>query len=449
MKTYSFHSLVLSTLFILVHQTAVQGENFAPAVSYEVGPSPAYVTGADANGDGRTDLLVSANIGDSTLTILTNNGSGVFGSNDTLSVGSSPFCVAAADVNGDGRIELFTANAGENSLTVLTNNGSGRFGSNATLVVGEYPVYVAVADVNGDGKLDLISANFRSDGYGNTLTIFTNNGSGRFVYSATPVVGQGPFALVAADVNNDRKIDLISANANGNSLTVLTNNGSGVFGYNDTLTVGTYPQSVAAADVNGDRKLDLISANTSSGTLTILTNNGSGTFGWHATLSTGSGEQSYPASVVAADVNNDDKMDLVSANYGDNTLTVFANNGAGSFGVNATLEVGQGPYSVAVVHINGDGRSDLVSANLSGSTLSLLPNIGPLFLPELVINLAAPDIAVISWPLSATGFVLQQNSDLTTTNWPDYSGSLSTNATTISATISPVTGNRYYRLFHP
>jgi hypothetical protein len=42
---------------------------------------------------------------------------------------------------------------------VLTNNGSGGFGSNATLVVGSYPLGVAAADVNGDGKPDLISAN--------------------------------------------------------------------------------------------------------------------------------------------------------------------------------------------------------------------------------------------------------------------------------------------------
>jgi hypothetical protein len=45
--------------------------------------------------------------------------------------------------------------------------------------------------------------------------------------------------------------------------------------------------------------------------------------------------------------------------------------------------------------------------------------------------------------------VLQQNSDLTTMNWPDFSGTVNTNGTTLSATISPTTGNQFFRLFHP
>ena len=96
---------------------------------------------------------------------------------------------------------------------------------------------------------------------------------------------------MAADVNGDGKLDLISANVNDNTLTVLTNNGSGVFGSNATLTVGSYPNCVVAADVNGDGKSDLISANSGGGTgntLTVLTNNGSGIFGSNATLNVGS-----------------------------------------------------------------------------------------------------------------------------------------------------------------
>ena len=82
-------------------------------------------------------------------------------------------------------MDLISANAGDNTLTVLTNNGSGGFGSNATLNVGSYPYCVVAADVNGDGKLDLISANSTALG---TLTVLTNNGSGGFGYNATLTV---------------------------------------------------------------------------------------------------------------------------------------------------------------------------------------------------------------------------------------------------------------------
>jgi hypothetical protein len=87
-----------------------------------------------------------------------------------------------------------------------------------------------------------------------------------FAPAANYVVGTTPQDVIAADVNEDGKLDLISANSQTfagqpSTLTVLTNNGSGVFGSNATLNVGSGPSSVVAADVNGDGRLDLISAN--------------------------------------------------------------------------------------------------------------------------------------------------------------------------------------------
>jgi FlaG/FlaF family flagellin (archaellin) len=114
--------------------------------------------------------LISANYGDSTLTVLTNNGGGGFGLYAVLGTGNSPAAVVAADVNGDGKVDLIAANYGNNSLTVLTNNGSGGFGLYTVAGVGAAPTSVAAADVNGDGKIDLISANEQA----NTLTVFTN-----------------------------------------------------------------------------------------------------------------------------------------------------------------------------------------------------------------------------------------------------------------------------------
>src|SRR5260221_13632923 len=56
--------------------------------------------------------------------------------------------------------------------------------------------------------------------------------------------------------------------------------GAGTFVLSSSPGVGTTPNSVVAADVNGDGKADLISANYGTNTLTVLTNNGSGGFGF-------------------------------------------------------------------------------------------------------------------------------------------------------------------------
>ena len=59
--------------------------------------------------------------------------------------------------------------------------------------------------------------------------------------------------------------------------------------------------------------------------------------------------------------------------------------------------------------------------------------------------------AIISWPSPSTGFLLQTNGNISTTNWVNYTGSIVTNVpgTNNSVTINPPTGKLFFRLMHP
>jgi hypothetical protein len=65
--------------------------------------------------------------------------------------------------------------------------------------------------------------------------------------------------------------------------------------------------------------------------------------------------------------------------------------------------------------------------------------------PTLFIHLAAPNIAVVSW-LNVGGYNLQTNSNLATTNWANYGGNIQLLNGTNNVTISPPTGNLFFRL---
>ncbi len=65
--------------------------------------------------------------------------------------------------------------------------------------------------------------------------------------------------------------------------------------------------------------------------------------------------------------------------------------------------------------------------------------------PQLGINLLAPGNAKIFWP--GTGnFVLQTNKNLTSANWSNFNSSITTSNGTNSVTITPPTGNLFFRL---
>jgi hypothetical protein len=448
------HLFVTVAWLIGLHEATAQ-VTFAPAISNNVaGPLPEYllsVVAADINGDGHVDLIC-ANANGYNICVLTNNGSGIFGSNATYTVGRGPMQVIAADLNSVGKLDLITANAGDNTLTVLTNNGIGVFGSNATLHVGNEPRSVTTADVRGTGKLDLISANF----YDNTLTVLTNNGSGMFGSNATYNVGSLPTSVAAADINGDGKMDLICADYLSNTLTVLTNNGSGVFGYFATLVVDNGPYSVVAADLNGDGKMDLVSANLGntsySYTLSVLTNSGNGVFGASVNYTVGNS----PNSVVAADVNGDRKLDLICANQNPTqiggqwiySLSVLTNNGSGGFvsalSISTVPENGDDdPYSVTAADVNGDGKMDLIYADKNNNNLWVLVNTSVYPTPPNLGISTYSNQPVVFFPAAAgANFVLQMTTNLASGNWVTVSNGISISGLIITNPPS----NAFFRL---
>jgi hypothetical protein len=55
--------------------------------------------------------------------------------------------------------------------------------------------------------------------------------------------------------------------------------------------------------------------------------------------------------------------------------------------------------------------------------------------------------AIVSWPLPALDYVLQQSTNIVNTNgWSDFSGTINSNATTFNATVEPEVHYKFFRL---
>src|SRR6185436_3309691 len=66
-----------------------------------------------------------------------------------------------------------------------------------------------------------------------------------------------------------------------------------------------------------------------------------------------------PQAVLTADFNNDGRLDLATANAGDNTVSVLLGNADGTFQPAQNSAASVGPQSVAVGDFNADGKLDL------------------------------------------------------------------------------------------
>ena len=240
---------------------------------------------------------------------------------------------------------------------------------------GAQPVAIATRDLNGDGTLDLAIANgFVTPG---SIAILDGGGNGSFGTATTLATGASPsaFSVAFGDFNRDGIPDLAAAVAGGGVVSVRLGSGAGAFGPAVSHSVGGAgwaPVSVATGDFNRDGRLDLVTANQNDHSVSILLGNGDGTFAAATRFGVGQG----PFSVAVADLNGDGILDLVTANSNSNNLSILLGVSSGSFSVaTSVIPPGAGvPIAVAAADMNGDGVMDLVVARQQ--SVSVLLGVG-------------------------------------------------------------------------
>ena len=336
---------------------------FSAPVAFDVGDIPFGVHLADLDGDGDLDLAVSDYWSDE-VSVLLNHGDATFASHVTSSAGRGPYDVTSGDFNGDGHPDLALVNRHGNTLSVLPNLGDGVFMDVVVQDVGLKPVAVAIGDLNGDGNLDLAVTNRMEPFADGTISLLFNLGDGTFQKQVVLDTGDGPEGIVIGDLDGDDDLDLAVSNVDGDSVSVHLNHGDGTFADAVTYSTGSFssPIALAIGDLDGDGDLDLATANAESGTVSILLNTGNGTFANHVSYPVGGGDFSLPYSIVLGDVDGDGDLDFAVANLKPFNVSVFRNNGDGTFGDEVIYPLVL-PESVAFGDLDGDGDLDLIIAN--------------------------------------------------------------------------------------
>lgn len=292
---------------------------FTAGVPYSVGGGGVQAKFRDLNGDGNVDLLFASAIccGAYDFHTAMGNGDGTFGPRQTVIQNACGWSdIDAVDMDNDGDLDVIVTewlgcqNVGLSArrIYINLNNGNGTFAPPNIKLVNPHPSCLATGDFNGDGYKDLIT------GQSQSIDLHIATGTGDIQPPVSFATEESPYALVVNDFNNDGKLDIATCTEyDFEGMSVLLGNGDGTFQPAQNYKGAYSPDirneaGITSGDVDGDGDVDIVVANSASNDISVFLNNGNGTFTSYMRY----GVSYYAASPVLADFNNDGKKDILT-----------------------------------------------------------------------------------------------------------------------------------------
>ncbi len=234
---------------------------------------------------------------------------------------------------------------------------------------------VALGDLDGDGDLDLVAC--QAGGF----RVHSNAGDGTFdggvSYAPTSF---DSIDVKLSDVDQDGDLDALFANrAAGGSVVLWRNAGNGTMALPTTfaLETGANPRQLVLGDIDGDGDPDLISLNSAHDDVSVFRNDGTGSYGPRYDLPVGD----FPLAGTAGDIDGDGDLDVVVALMDGDAVGVFVNVGSGTFAPVVTFPTGLGPQGIALGDLDGDGDLDLATGSVFQNAVCIHTNAGGVFGP--------------------------------------------------------------------
>jgi hypothetical protein len=378
---------MIRTLFLAALVAAAQANSqspqFIPATGSPVvvGKGPGQVSLVDINKDGRPDL-VTRHLLERSLTAWLGDGTGRFAAapGSQINLSYMPGDVEMGDVNGDKIVDLGVTSSDRDAVDIFLGDGKGGFNraAGAPFTVSAaaelYTRSLNLVDLNEDGKLDIVTANHRQNSF---ATLF---GDGRGGFSPGPATtfqpGHDYYTFDFGEIDGDGHLDVVVVSReHGDSLepgrvAMFRGDGKGAFknATEQSLPVPTGPHFVTLADVNNDRRLDVVISH-SSYQLSVLLNGGAGKFAPATASPYDLGTEAF--AVAVADVNRDNRNDIVAATV--DSVTVLLGGGDGFINApGSPFRAGPGAYNLAVGDVNKDGKLDVVASSFEGDAVTML-----------------------------------------------------------------------------
>lgn len=345
---------------------------FTAGPKINVGRLPREIEAADFTGDGHPDLAVVNRYSLDVSIIPGFPAASTFAALDQVyAVDGTVSGLNVRDYNHDGRDDVGQLHIASAEMSVRLADPKGLLGEPKYYPVGFRPSAQTVTDVNNDSIPDVVVVDLQG-----SISVRLGLGDGSFgpeqVFTLPPNLRGGLFALVAADFDNDGKVDLAAGFVDCR-LVLLKGNGDGTFllsgDHDHPLYFAYEARSMAAADFDGDGDIDLVGAGM-DGRISVVENLGDILSARELKITSfASPNLSDIRSIQIIDENKDGDWDLFVA--GPKGSALFLGGPGLTFALKTRDSFDGGGTTTATGDFDGDGRLDLAVADSDSKTLTL------------------------------------------------------------------------------
>lgn len=344
-------------------------------------PSPSSLSVEDVNEDGAPDIIVGGtgtdrfgNFSEGSVVVYNNDGSGKY-PEKTVSLAEElrSSDVALGNISGSKKLEVVSASSGR-KITYHKNEYNG-FGPAVNIAkISRYRFgFSALSSVlSANSGRDNLPDVFASNVTGREIPSLDNPPDSLFRYENSGNYKQqfGPGKLAASGITSIRDAITISLEEDApkdlvlsglNNIYLAKNQGNGKFSTPSSINAGQGANRLFEADLNGDGLKDLLVAEDGANPMIYWFPNKGGKFGKKSVIVTSNGINSE--AIALADINGDDRLDIVTSLVDRfDRITWFENRG-GSFSGRKQIDGISSdvfrPYALAAGDITGNGEEDL------------------------------------------------------------------------------------------
>jgi len=412
------------------------GQGFGPeqliALSSSVEQARA-VSVADLDNDGNTDVISTSGSGGSSndkIAWYQNDGEGFFGPQRVVESGNGGVeDIALDDLDGDGDVDIVAAVVqGYNSEWVVwyeNVDGISTFSSRQYIASATSELYaVETADIDLDGKKDVV--------YARLNTIYWCDQRDPSSFDCHLTVGSfdrniAHRLLAISDIDGDGDQDVVAGGSDyseGSEVAWFENtDGQGTFGPEQVIATPNNLSDMEVGDIDSDGDCDLLSGG--SKIAWYENENGQGSFGSQQVVTS---EVIDVRDVLAVDLNNDDKTDVVSASHQADRIAWYPQSesfGSVTFGENVISDDAEGAKSVQAADIDDDGDVDVLSASQDAGQITWHMHSPGTTLPVELTSFTATtsgSAVHLSWrtasETNSAGFHVERR-QIDSSNWTD------------------------------